>query len=297
MTDDLTIQPFLHSATCTWSYVVSRGRDAVVIDPVLDYDAPSGRIGADSATRLLQHIADHGLHVHHILETHAHADHLSAAAFVRAHTAAPIGIGSNIHSVQAYFADVFQIAADDPSLADAFDRRLSDGDIIKAGALYISVVSTPGHTADGVSYRIDGNVFVGDTLFAPDVGTARCDFPGGSVEQLYASIQRLYALPDDTVLWLCHDYPPQDREARASVTVGESRRDNRMLRGDTALADFCASRRSRDVGLPAPTLLYPSLQVNIRGGRLPGADGDHVYLRTPVLVDAEVAARLKASPR
>ena len=297
MTDELTVQPFHHAATGTWSYVVSLGRDAVVIDPVLDYDAPSGRIGTDSASRLLQHIADRGLRVHHILETHAHADHLTAAAFLRAHTAAPIGIGSNIRSVQAYFANVFQVPADDAALADAFDRRLSDGDSIEAGALRITVMSTPGHTADGVSYRIDGHVFVGDTLFAPDVGTARCDFPGGSVEQLYASIQRLHALPDDAVLWLCHDYPPKGREARASVTVGESRRDNRMLSGDTSLADFCAARRSRDAGLPAPALLYPSLQVNIRGGRLPAADGDRVYLRTPVLVDADVAARLTADPR
>ena len=292
MTDDLVIQPFLHASSCTWSYVVSRGLDAVVIDPVLDYDAPSGRIGIDSATRLLQHVADHGLRVHHILETHAHADHLSAAAFLRTHTAAPIGIGRNIHSVQAHFADVFQIPADDPALADAFDRRLTDGDRIDAGALRITVLSTPGHTADGVSYAIDGNVFVGDTVFAPDIGTARCDFPGGSVEQLHASIQRLYALPDDTVLWLCHDYPPQGREARASVTVGESKRDNRMLRGDTSPSEFSGTRRARDATLPAPALLYPSLQVNIRGGRLPGADSHRIYLRTPVAIDPDIAARL-----
>ena len=199
--------------------------------------------------------------------------------------------------MQAYFADVFQVAADDPTLADAFDRRLSDGDTFDAGTLRVAVLATPGHTADGVSYRIDANVFVGDTVFAPDVGTARCDFPGGSVEQLYASIQRLYALPDDTVLWLCHDYPPQGREARASVTVLESKRDNRMLRGDMSLSDFSDARHRRDAALPAPALLYPSLQVNIRGGRLPDADGRRIYLRTPVVVDAEVAARLTAGPR
>lgn len=298
MTDQaLLIQPFLHAGSGTWSYVVSRGDDAVVIDPVLDYDAASGRVGTDSATRLLQHVAAHGLRVHHILETHAHADHLSAAAFLRTHTSAAIGIGHNIHSVQAHFADVFHIRADDPALADAFDRRLADGDSIDAGLLRITVLSTPGHTADGVSYSIDGNVFVGDTLFAPDIGTARCDFPGGSVEQLYTSIQRLHALPDGTVLWLCHDYPPQGREARASVTVGESRRDNRMLRGDTSLSAFSEARRARDATLPAPALLYPSLQVNIRGGRLPGADSDRYYLRTPVLIDPDIAARLTAQYR
>jgi glyoxylase-like metal-dependent hydrolase (beta-lactamase superfamily II) len=298
MTDQaLLIQPFLHAGSGTWSYVVSRGVDAVVIDPVLDYDAASGRIGTGSAMRLLQHVADHGLRVHHILETHAHADHLSAAAFLRTHTAAPIGIGNNIHSVQAHFANVFHILADDPALADAFDRRLADGDHIEAGTLHITVLSTPGHTADGVSYSIDGNVFVGDTLFAPDIGTARCDFPGGNVEQLYKSIQRLHALPDDTVLWLCHDYPPQGREARASVTVGESKRDNRMLRRDTALAEFDEARRARDATLPAPALLYPALQVNIRGGRLPDVDGDRLYLRTPIAIDPDIAARLTAQYR
>jgi glyoxylase-like metal-dependent hydrolase (beta-lactamase superfamily II) len=163
--------------------------------------------------------------------------------------------------------------------------------------LHITVLSTPGHTADGVSYSIDGNVFVGDTLFAPDIGTARCDFPGGNVEQLYTSIQRLHALPDGTVLWLCHDYPPQGREARASVAVGESKRDNRMLHRDTALAEFSEARRARDATLPAPALLYPALQVNIRGGRLPDADGDGLYLRTPVAIDPDIAARLTAQYR
>ena len=297
MTDQLEIHPFFHPATGTWSHVVNRGRDAVVIDPVLDYDAASGRIRTDSARQLLAHIAGHGLHVHHILETHAHADHLTAAAFLHATTSAPIGIGSNIRSVQAYFADVFQVPADDPALTGAFDRILSDGDTIDAGALRITVMSTPGHTADGVSYRIDGNVFVGDTLFAPDVGTARCDFPGGSIEQLYASIQRLHALPDDTVLWLCHDYPPQGRQPRSHVGVVESRRDNRMLRGDTTLADFRAARSARDASLPAPNLLYPSLQVNIRGGRLPQQHDGRVYLQTPVRIDEDGASLLAAAPR
>ena len=297
MTDDLVIQSFFHPASATWSHVVSRGGDAVVIDPVLDYDAPSGRIGTDSALQLLQYATDRDLRVRHILETHAHADHLSAAGLLHSYTSAPIGIGSNIDSVQAHFADVFQIAAEDRALADAFDRRWSDGDTIDAGALRITVMATPGHTPDGVSYIIDSHVFVGDTLFAPDVGTARCDFPGGCIEQLHASIQRLHALPDDTLLWLCHDYPPQGREARASVSVGESKRDNRMLRGDTSLAEFSEARRRRDAALPAPALLYPSLQVNIRGGRLPSAERNHVYLRTPVTVDADVAARLAGPPR
>ena len=286
MTDDLLIQPFFHAPTGTWSYVVSLGTDAVVIDPVLDYDHRSGRVSTDSARNLLDHIATRGLHVHRILETHAHADHLSAAAFVRARTSAMLSIGAGIRTVQAHFAGVFGIATDDDTLVHAFDQLLSDGEVIQAGRLRIEVMATPGHTADGLSYRIGDNVFIGDTLFAPDLGTARCDFPGGSIEQLYASIHRFYALPDETVLWLCHDYPPAGRERRASVSVGESRRDNRMLAGDTTLETFRSARSARDAGLPAPNLLYPSLQVNIRGGRMPaaGADGRR-YLCTPLQVE------------
>lgn len=297
MTDELAIQPFFHPATGTWSYVVSRGRDAVVIDPVLDYDPGSGRIRTESARQLLEHVAERGLRVQHILETHAHADHLSAAGFVHARTSAPIGIGSNIRSVQAHFADVFQVPVDDPALTGAFDRTLSDGDTIDAGDLRITVLSTPGHTIDGISYQIDGNVFVGDTLFAPDVGTARCDFPGGSIEQLYASIQRLHALPDETVLWLCHDYPPDGRQPRSHVGVAESRRDNRMLRADTTLDAFRSARSARDAALPAPNLLYPSLQVNIRGGRLPQEHDGRVYLKTPVRIDEGEESLLAAAPR
>jgi glyoxylase-like metal-dependent hydrolase (beta-lactamase superfamily II) len=284
---DLAIRPFFHDGTGTWSYVVSRGVDAVVIDPVLDYDQPSGHVATDSARQLLAYVVEHDLQVHRILETHAHADHLTAAAFLRESTSAPVAIGAGIRSVQAHFADIFALTSDDPELADAFESLLADGDVIDAGALRIEVLATPGHTADGISYRIDGNVFIGDTLFAPDLGTARCDFPGGSIEQLYASIQRLYALPGDTVLWLCHDYPPGGRERRASVTVAESRRDNRMLAGDTPLEVFSEARHARDACLPVPKLLYPSLQVNIRGGKLPApADNGRHYLATPVRIEA-----------
>jgi glyoxylase-like metal-dependent hydrolase (beta-lactamase superfamily II) len=282
----LEIQPFFHTATGTWSYVVSRGGDAVVIDPVLDYDPKSGRVSTDNARVLLDYIRARALRVHRILETHAHADHLSAAAFLRARTAAPVLIGDGIRGVQAHFAGVFGMATDDVALATAFDALLGDGDVVEAGSLHIEVLATPGHTPDGLAYRIDGNVFVGDTLFAPDVGTARCDFPGGSAGQLYASIQRLHALPDDTVLWLCHDYPPDGRERRASVPVAESRRDNRMLHARTTQSEFVAARTSRDGGLPVPVLLYPALQVNIRGGRLPPGDASgHHYLRIPLQID------------
>lgn len=286
MTSDPHVQSFFHELTGTWTYVVHDGRDAVVIDPVLDYDQRAGRLHTDSAREVLDYITASELQVHRILETHAHADHLSSAAFLRVRIDAPVAIGNGIRSVQDHFSTVFAMDRDDPVLTDAFDDLLADGDVVTAGKLSIEVIATPGHTADSLSYRIGNNVFVGDTVFAPDVGTARCDFPGGSVDQLYASINRLHELPGNTVLWLCHDYPPEERERRASVTVDESSRDNRMLSADTTLEDFRAARTERDAGLAAPKLLYPSLQVNIRGGRLPPADtSGQRYLLTPLTVE------------
>jgi len=284
MTTALHITSFFHDASGTWTHVVQRDGDAVVIDPVLDYDPKSGRIGIESLRMLQKHLADNGLRLRRILETHAHADHLSSAQALRAGTDATVGIGEGIRSVQAHFAEVFGIADDDDdgALRDAFDQTYVDGERIDAGRLQFTVLATPGHTSDSLSYAIDGHVFIGDTLFAPDVGTARCDFPGGSVDALYASIQRLHAMDDATVLHLCHDYPA-GRERRSNMTVGESRRDNRMLRGDTTLADFAQARRARDAQLPAPMLLFPALQTNIRGGRLPPPEANGMrYLKTPL---------------
>lgn len=283
MSDSLNITPFFHEGTGTWTHVVHRDGDAVVIDPVLDYDPKSGKVGADSLRVVQDYIAKKKMRVHRILETHAHADHLSSAQVLRAASGATIGIGDGIRTVQAHFADVFGIDRDDPVLRDAFDVTYADGDVIEAGSLRLTALALPGHTSDSLGYAIEGHVFVGDTLFAPDIGCARCDFPGGNVDDLYASIQRLYAMDDATVLHLCHDYPPAGRERRSEVSVGESKRDNRMLRGDTALGEFGEMRRARDAQLPAPVLLYPALQVNIRGGRLPppAANGRR-YLCTPL---------------
>jgi glyoxylase-like metal-dependent hydrolase (beta-lactamase superfamily II) len=283
MNSPLRVQPFFHAGTGTWTYVVHRGQDAAVIDPVLDYDPKSGRIGTESLGEIQDYVAANDLRVLRILETHAHADHLSSAQVLRATTGAPVGIGDGIRQVQAHFADVFGIDRDDHTLRDAFDATFSDGDVIAAGTLRFDVMATPGHTSDSVSYAIEDHVFIGDTLFAPDVGTARCDFPGGSIDDLYASIQRFYAMPDATTLWLCHDYPQGGRERRASISVGESKRDNRMLAGYTSLDTFRERRSARDATLLAPVLLFPSLQVNIRGGRLPPAEanGRH-YLSTPL---------------
>ena len=283
MTSSLHIEPFFHDGTGTWTYVIHRGAHAVVIDPVLDYDPKSGKVSIDSLRAVQEYIAEKSLRVHRILETHAHADHLSSAQVLRAATGASVGIGDGIRKVQEHFAGVFGIDRNDPELRDAFDATYADGDVIDAGDLRLTVLATPGHTSDSLSYAIEGHVFIGDTLFAPDVGCARCDFPGGSVDELYASIQRLYAMDDATVLHLCHDYPPAGRERRSEVSVGESKRDNRMLSGDTTLEDFTRARHARDAQLAAPVLLYPALQVNIRGGRLPPArENGRRYLCTPV---------------
>lgn len=292
MTDTLHIEPFFHEDTGTWTYVIHRdGKyDAIVIDPVLDYDPKSGTVGIDSVRVVQDYIAEKNLRVHRILETHAHADHLSSAQVLRGASGATVGIGDGIRTVQDHFAGVFDIDRDDPSLRDAFDATYADGDVIEAGNLHLTVLATPGHTSDSLSYSIEGHVFIGDTLFAPDVGSARCDFPGGSVDDLYASIQRLYAMDDATVLHLCHDYPPAGRETRSEVSVGESKRDNRMLNGQTTLEEFSTARLARDAQLPAPVLLYPALQVNIRGGRLPPPQGNgQRYLCTPVQGDPPAA--------
>ncbi|MEO5963136.1 MAG: MBL fold metallo-hydrolase [Thermomonas sp.] len=285
MTDNLHIESFFHAVTGTWTYVVHRDgeHDAIVIDPVLDYDPKSGKVGINSLGVVQDYIAHKCLRVHRILETHAHADHLSSAQVLRAATGASVGIGDGIRKVQEHFAGVFGIEHHDPALRDAFDVTYADGDVIDAGKLQLTVLALPGHTSDSLGYAIEGHVFIGDTLFAPDVGSARCDFPGGSVDDLFASIQRLYAMDDATVLHLCHDYPPAGRERRSEVTVGESKRDNRMLRGDTALEAFRVARLARDAQLAAPVLLYPALQVNIRGGRLPPTrKNGRRYLCTPV---------------
>ena len=294
MRDTLHIEPFFHEGTGTWTHVIHRDgdgeHDAVVIDPVLDYDPKSGKAGTDSLRVVQDYITEKNLRVHRILETHAHADHLSSAQVLRAATGASVGIGDGIRKVQDHFAGVFDIDRNDATLRDAFDATYADGDVIEAGNLHLTVLATPGHTSDSLSYAIEGHVFIGDTLFAPDVGCARCDFPGGSVDDLYASIQRLYAMDDATLLHLCHDYPPAGRDRRSKVTVGESKRDNRMLRRDTTLEEFSQARRARDAQLPAPVLLYPALQVNIRGGRLPPArENGQRYLCTPVQGDLPAA--------
>ena len=282
-------QPRVHAqfdeATHTVSYVVWDPATcrAAIIDPVLDYDHRTGRVSHRSADDLLGFVADQGLSVDWVLETHAHADHLSAAPYLKEKTGAPIGIGARITEVQRTFAPVFGL--DDVS-GDGreFDRLFRDGETIAIGGLQVEVMHTPGHTPACVSYRIGEAVFVGDTLFMPDYGTARADFPGGDARTLYRSIHRLLALPDATRLYLCHDYKAPGRDHFAwETTVGEEKTRNIHVGGGVDEASFVAMREARDATLAAPVLLLPSLQVNIRAGRLPEPESNGVsYLKLPL---------------
>jgi glyoxylase-like metal-dependent hydrolase (beta-lactamase superfamily II) len=278
------LTPFFHSPTFTWTWVVEdpATRAAAIIDPALDYDPKSGRVATLFADAVVAHVHERRLEVQWILETHAHADHLTAAQYLKSQLGGRVAIGAGIEAVQRHFAGVFNLAGGDAPDAAVFDHRFADGERFAIGALEATVLATPGHTPDSVSYAVDGALFVGDTLFAPDVGTARCDFPGGDAAALWRSIRRVLAHPDDTALCLAHDYPPGGREPRSRVTVREMRERNVHLAGQDE-AGFIALRTARDATLAAPQLLYPALQVNIRAGHLPVAESNGTrYLRTPI---------------
>ena len=278
-----SITAFFDEATNSVSYLVAdpAAGVAAIVDPVLDFDAASGKVATRSADRILAAATDQGLRVEWVLETHVHADHLSAAALIRQRTDAKVGIGSGISAVQAVFAPL--LGASD--LADGdFDRRFDDGDTITLGELTIEVIATPGHTPACVSYKVGDAVFVGDTMFMPDYGTARTDFPGGDAAQLYRSIRRILALPRESRLFMCHDYKAPGRDAFAwETTVGEQLDRNVHIGGGKAEAEFVEMREGRDATLNVPKLLYPAIQVNIRGGRLPPAEADGSrFLRIPL---------------
>ena len=281
------IRAFFHEATNTVSYLVSEasGGAALVIDPVLDFDHRSGAVSTVTADRILQAADSDKLRIAWILETHAHADHLSAAAYLKAKTGATIGIGEHIREVHALFRTRFNLS--DVSVAAAeFDRTFTDGERLQVGELTIEVLHTPGHTPACVSYRIGDAVFVGDTLFMPYYGTARADFPGGDARQLYRSIRRILSLPAETRLFLCHDYKPEGRADYAwETTVGEQRARNVHIHDGIGEDEFAAQRAARDRTLAPPLLLLPSLQVNIRAGRLPRPESNGVsYLKIPLSV-------------
>ena len=279
------IRAFFDEPTNTVSYLVSDPETlrAAVIDPVLDFDLASGEADVRSAEAILAAAREGGLTIEWVLETHAHADHLSAAPFIKAETGAKIGIGEHITDVQKIFRPVF-LADDLETDGSVFDRLFADGERFALGALEVEVMLVSGHTPADLAYRIGDAVFAGDTLFMPDYGTARADFPGGDARTLYRSIRRLLALPPETRLFLCHDYKAPGRsDYRWETTVAEQRRASIHVHDGVSEDEFVAMREVRDAGLAVPRLLLPSIQVNIRAGRFPPAEANGVsYLRVPV---------------
>ncbi len=287
------IRPFFDEATKTVTYLVwdPTTRDGAVIDPVLDFDLASGQVQTHSVERVLATATELGVNVGWALETHAHADHLSASALIRGRTGARIGVGEHIQEVQKVFGALFGAIDLKPGGGD-FDRLFADGERFDLGGLDVEVMHTPGHTPADVSYRIADAVFVGDTLFMPDYGTARADFPGGDARQLYRSIRRILSLPPETRLFMCHDYKAPGRDQYAwESTVVEERRANVQVRDGISEEAYVALRRARDATLAAPALLLPSIQVNIRAGRFPPAEPNGTrYIRVPVRARTPAAA-------
>ena len=281
----LSIDGFFDEATNSITYLVSDQATgaAAIIDPVLGFDPVSGRVDTTSSDRILAVAEEAGLKIEWVLETHAHADHLSAADHIRRKTGAQIGVGAGISKVQDVFGRQLGLADLKPDSAD-FDRLFVDGDRIALGELEIQVIATPGHTPACVSYRIGDAVFVGDTMFMPDFGTARCDFPGGDARQLYRSMHKILSLPRETRLFMCHDYKAPGRDVFAwETTVGDQLDGNVHIGGGVSENDYVAMREARDATLKLPKLLYPAIQVNIRGGRMPPPDPNGIsYIKVPL---------------
>lgn len=285
MSGPAQVASFFHPPTHTFTHVVydQEGGQAAIIDPVMDFDAASGQTGLASVQAVVHFIAAHRLQVVWILETHAHADHLSCAGHLKDRYQAPVAIGAGIIAVQQHFKQVFGLGDDFVADGRQFDRLFADGDTFAIGQLSGRAIATPGHTGDSLTYVIGDAAFIGDTLFAPDTGSARADFPGGDAGRLFDSIQRLLGLPADTRLFLCHDYPPPGRAHEPRSALADQAARNVHVGGGRTRSDYIALRQARDATLPVPALLLPALQVNIRGGRLPVADANGtVYLRVPL---------------
>lgn len=292
MTDTgaLAIRAFFDEPTNTVSYLVwdRETRAGAVIDPVLDFDARTGKASTASVDAILAAAEAEGANIEWVLETHAHADHLSGAPFVKLKTGASVGIGEHIREVQRIFRPVFNLA-DVSGDGSEFDRLFRDGERFPLGNLEVEVLHVPGHTPADIAYRIGDAVFVGDTLFMPDYGTARADFPGGDARKLYRSMRRLLALPDDTRLFMCHDYKAPGRDHYAWETTVRDEKGNVHLAGRSE-DEFVAWRQQRDAGLAAPLLLLPSIQTNIRAGKFPEAESNGVrYLKLPVKLAGQAA--------
>jgi glyoxylase-like metal-dependent hydrolase (beta-lactamase superfamily II) len=278
-------QGFFDAKTGTVSYVVhdEATRRAAVIDPVLDFDAKSGRTSTASADALLRHVDALGLGVDWILETHVHADHLSAAQHVKARAGGRVATGEHIRDVQSTFARLFDFDAGGAAAGAAFDHLFTDGERFAVGDVEATALWVPGHTSMDMAYRIGDAVYVGDTLFMPDVGSARADFPGGDARALYRSVRRILELPDATFVYVCHDYPPATRKPSWQTTVAEQRARNVHVHDGIDEAAFVAMRTARDATLDVPALMLPAIQVNVHAGRLPAAASNGVaYLRIPL---------------
>lgn len=279
------IRHYYDELTGSLSYVISDpdSKTAAVIDPVLGFSPVSGRTNRFGAQKIVDDIIAEHLSLEWILETHAHADHLTAAQFIKSELGGQVGIGQRIREVQKHFAGVFNLL--EPFRADGhqFDRLFSDGDSFQIGNLECRVLDTPGHTNDSVTYLVENAAFVGDSLFMCDFGTARCDFPGGDASLLFDSIQKLFSLPDETRLFMCHDYPPEGRDLRFECTVAEQKRSNIHVGDDVSKREFIDMREKRDATLDLPELILPSVQVNICAGRLPDPEDNQVaYIKIPL---------------
>jgi len=283
------VKPLVHGifdpATWTVTYVVYEkpGSACAIIDSVLDYDPKSGRTKHTSADKVIDFVKSQNLHVEWILETHAHADHLSAAPYLKQHLGGKIAIGDHITTVQKVFAGVFNLEEDFRQDGSQFDHLIKEGEILPVGSLEGEALFVPGHTPACMAYQFGDAVFVGDTLFMPDVGTARCDFPGGDARALYASTRRLLSLPSETRLFMCHDYPPADREVRFETTVAEQRAKNIHVHDGVTEQQFVEMRTKRDATLEMPVLILPAVQINIRAGELPPKESNGIsYVKIPL---------------
>ena len=283
-TTQATVKAFFDPQTWTYTYVVyeSKGSACIVIDSVLNYDPKSGRTKTESADEVISFIKDNRLQLEWILETHAHADHLTAAPYIQDKLGGKIAIGDHISTVQGVFKGVFNL--DDVAVdGSQFDALIKEGESVRFGNLSFKALYVPGHTPACMAYEIGDSIFVGDTLFMPDVGTARCDFPGGSASNLYRSIQSILKYPPNTKLYMCHDYPPNGRPPEYQSTVADQKKNNIHVHDGVTEEQFVAMRNKRDAGLEMPVLILPSIQVNIRAGHMPKAEGNGTaYLKIPL---------------
>ncbi len=265
----MNIKMFYDQNTATFTYVVidEKTKKCAIIDSVLDYDQFAGKTQTTSADTVISYIEEHDLTNEWILETHVHADHITAAHYLQSKIGGKIGIGAGIKKVLQTWVPIFEIENDVSVEGEQFDALFDEGEIFYIGELKVTVWHTPGHTPACVSYLIDGNIFVGDTMFAPNLGTARCDFPGGSASLLFNTIQRFYTLPDETVVHLGHDYPAKGNAPLSSITIGQAKQENMQIKPDTKLEDYVARREARDATLAVPKLLLPGLQANLRNGQ------------------------------